>query len=164
MNITYVHASKYGNGATVAKRFRDVMAAKGITVDVAHVRQADPQHLPPADLYVFSSPGRMGKPIGVARRFLRRVTLPAGTPYALLTTEAAPKPDKKSGQLPSAESLDRWQRVRPIMTELLDAKGLHKVGEDRILVTGLRGPLEDGWETKVDAFADRVVAVPGLLD
>jgi hypothetical protein len=46
-------------------------------------------------VYVFSSPGRIGKPIGGMRRFLKKVKLPAGTRYAILTTEAAPKPDKK---------------------------------------------------------------------
>lgn len=43
----------------------------------------------------------------------------------------------------TAESMAKWQRVRPIMTELLDAKGLREVGEGRVLVTGLEGPLEE---------------------
>jgi hypothetical protein len=38
------------------------------------------------------------------------------------------------------------------MNELLQSKGLVKVGEDKVHVTGLKGPLEDGWEMKVDAF------------
>lgn len=42
MTIAYIHASKFGNGAAVAARFRDAMVAKGIAVDVAHVRDADP--------------------------------------------------------------------------------------------------------------------------
>ena len=36
---------------------------------VQHIRDASPKDLPPADLYVFSSPGRFGKPKGNARRF-----------------------------------------------------------------------------------------------
>ncbi|WP_127125508.1 hypothetical protein [Georgenia sp. SYP-B2076] len=162
MSITYCHASKFGNGAAVAEHFTQAMAAKGITVDVSHVRDADPRHLPRADLYIFSSPGRMGRPIGAARRFLRKVQLPPGTPYALLTTASTPQPDKKTGEMPSEESMARWRRVRPIMTELLDAKGLRKVAEDTVQVTGLKGPLEAGWEEKVDAFADRVAPLTGL--
>ena len=87
------------------------------------------------------------------RRFLKKVSLPAGTRYAILTTEAMPKPDRKTGHLPSEEELTKYQRVRPIMNELLQGKGLVKLGEDKVHVTGLKGPLEDGWETKVDAFA-----------
>jgi menaquinone-dependent protoporphyrinogen IX oxidase len=156
MRIEYLHASKYGNGAMVAEEFSKQMAAKGVTVDVQHIREARPDRLPTADLYVFSSPGRMGKPIGGMRRFLRKLRLPAGTSYAILTTEMAPQPDKKTGQIPTEEEQARWQRIRPIMNELLQGAGLVKVAEDKVHVTGLKGPLEEGWQNKVAAFAARI--------
>ena len=158
MKIEYLHASKYGNGATVAAEFKRQMAAKGVAVNVHHIRKVRPTELAPADLYVFSSPGRLGKPIGGMRRFLKKIKLPAGTPYAILTTEAAPKPDKKTGRLPTEEELAKWQRVRPIMNELLQGKGLVLVAEDKVYVTGLKGPLEGGWQQKVQAFAARIPA------
>jgi len=161
MTIEYLHASKYGNGATVAAEFQQQMAARGVAVDVHHIREMRPNELAPADLYVFSSPGRLGKPIGGMRRFLKKIKLPAGTPYAILTTEAAPKPDKKTGRMPTEEELAKWQRVRPIMNELLQAKGLVLVAEDKIHVTGLKGPLEEGWQQKVQAFATRTLATAG---
>jgi hypothetical protein len=74
--------------------------------------------MPPADLYLFSSPGRMGKPIGGMRRFLKKTKLPSGTKYAILTTEGAPQPDKKTGRMPTEEELAKWQRVIPIMNEI----------------------------------------------
>lgn len=156
MKIEYFHASKYGNGAKVAEEFEKQMAAKGVTVDVHHIRDVSAREPPPADLYVFSSPGRMGKPIGGMRRFLKKVRLPAGTKYAILTTEATPQPDKKTGQLPTDEELARWQRVIPIMNEILQGKGLVEVAEDKVRVTGLKGPLEEGWQQKVEAFAARI--------
>jgi hypothetical protein len=156
MKIEYLHASKFGNGAVVADEFSRQMAAQGVMVEVHHIRDARPGNLPPADLYLFSSPGRIGKPIGGMRRFLNKVGLPAGTKYAVLTTEAAPRPDKKTGRMPTEEELARYQRVRPIMNEILQGKGLVEVAEDRILVTGIRGPLEDGWQLKVAAFAARI--------
>jgi menaquinone-dependent protoporphyrinogen IX oxidase len=156
MKIEYLHASKFGNGAMVAAEFARTMAARGVSVEVRHIREARPAELPAADLYVFSSPGRFGKPIGGMRRFLAKVTLPAGTDYAVLTTEAAPKPDRKTGRAPTEEELARWQRVRPIMNEILQGKGLVKVAEDKILVTGMKGPLEEGWQAKVAAFAARL--------
>ncbi len=157
MNIAYYHASKFGNGAMVAEEFKKIMAARGITVSVQHIRDANPQDLPPADLYVFSSPGRMGKPKGNVRRFLRKVTLEPGTRYAILTTQGAPKPDKKTGKMPTQEELNRWERVIPIMNELLEAKGLKKVAEGAVWVTGIKGPLEEGWQHKVAAFANQIV-------
>ncbi len=153
MTIEYVHASKYGNGARVADEFKRLMAVRGITVNVRHVRDAAPKEMPAADLYVFSSPGRMGRPIGRMRRFLKKLQLPAGAKYALLTTEGAPQPNKKTGEMPTPEELARYQRVRPIMTEILDGKGLVKVAEGKVQVTGLKGPLEEGWEKKVEAFS-----------
>ena len=156
MKIEYFHASKYGNGAKVAEEFEKQMAAKGVVVNVHHIRDVSAKEPPPADLYVFSSPGRMGKPIGGMRRFLKKVRLSAGTKYAILTTEATPQPDKKTGQLPTDEELARWQRVIPIMNEILQGKGLVEVAEDKVRVTGLKGPLEDGWQQKVEAFAARI--------
>jgi len=153
MTIEYFHASKFGNGARVAEEFKRLMAGRGITVNVHHVRDADAKHLPPAELYVFSSPGRIGKPIGRARRFLKKVILPSGTKYALLTTEGAPRPDKKTGKMPTEAEIAKWQRVRPVMNEILQGKGLVKVAEGRVYVTGMKGPLEEGWEKTVDAFA-----------
>jgi len=160
MKIEYFHASKYGNGAMVAEEFKKHMAARAVTVNVHHVRDVSPKEMPPADLYLFSSPGRMGKPIGRARRFLKRAQLPAGAKYAILTTEGAPRPDKKSGRMPTEEELAKWQRVIPIMNEILQGKGLVKVAEGKILVTGLKGPLEEGWQKKVEAFASQIPVLP----
>ena len=156
MKIEYLHASRFGNGAAVAAEFKQQMAAQGVVVDVHHIRELSATQLASADLYVFSSPGRMGKPIRSMRRFLKKVRLPAGTSYAILTTEAAPKPDKKTGRVPTEEELAKWQRVRPIINEILQGKRLVKVAEEKILVTGLKGPLEDGWQEKVNAFVTRI--------
>jgi len=161
MKIEYLHASKYGDGAMVAEEFSRHMSARGVTVDVHHIRDARPDDLPAADLYLFSSPGRFGKPIRGMRQFLKKVVLPAGTRYAILTTEAAPRPDRKTGRVPTDEELmATGQRVRPIMNEVLQGKGLVEVAEDKVFVTGLKGPLEDGWQRKVEAFAARI-PVPG---
>jgi len=155
MKIEYLHASKYGNGAMVAEEFSKQMAARGVTVDVHHIRDARPKELPAADLYLFSSPARFGKPIGGMRRFLKKVELPAGTKYAILTTEAAPHPDK-AGHVPSEQQLAKWTRVRPIMNEILQRKGLVEVAEGKVQVTEIKGPLEEGWQDKVEAFAGRI--------
>jgi len=153
MKIEYMHASKFGNGAMVAEELKQQMSLKGVAVDVHHIREIKPKDVPSADLYVFSSPCRMGRPIREMRRFLKDVTLPAGTKYALLTTEMAPRPDKKTGRMPTEEEICRFQHVRPIMNEALQRKGLVEVAEDKFYVTDLKGPLEEGWRRKVAALA-----------
>ena len=57
---------------------------------------------------------------------------------------------------PTEEEVARTQRVRPLMTEALEGKGLVKVAEERVLVTATKGPLEEGWEKKVEAFASQL--------
>jgi hypothetical protein len=159
MKIEYFHASKYGNGAAVADELKRLMEAEGTaSVNVHHVKDVRAREIAPADLYIFSAPGRMGKPIGKMRKFLKKVTLAAGTRCAILTTEGAPQPNAKTGKMPSQEELAKWQRVTPIMNELLQAKGLKKIAEEKVLVTGLKGPLEEGWQKKVEAFAARIQA------
>ena len=155
MRVEYLHASKYGNGAEIAEEFGRQMAAKGVTVRVHHIREARPKELPPADLYLFSSPARFGKPIGSMRRFLKKVELPEGTRYAILTTEAAPHPGR-AGRVPSEEQLAKWTRARPIMNEILQGKRLVEVAEDTVRVSDVKGPLEEGWQDKVKAFVARI--------
>jgi hypothetical protein len=43
------------------------------------------------------------------------------------------------------------------MNEILQQAGLVNIAEDKVYVTGLKGPLEDGWKQKVEAFAARVL-------
>lgn len=159
MKIEYFHASKFGNGARVAEEFKKLMAAQGVVVNVHHVKEARPKEIMPADLYVFSSPGRFGKPIGSMRRFLKKAQVQSGTRYAILTTEAPPQPDKRTGKMPTEEEFAKLQRVRPIMDELLQMKGLRKIAEEAVFVNPntVKGPLEEGWQKKVEAFAAKIV-------
>ena len=151
MIIEYFHVSKYGNGIKVAEEFKRIMEEKNVPVNVHHVKKVKPQELPSADLYIFSSPGRFGKPDKSMRKFLEKINLAAGTRYALLTTQMAPKPDKKTGRLPTED--EAGQKIIPILNESLQSKNLEKVAEERIFVLGTKGPLEDEWQKKVEAFA-----------
>ena len=110
------------------------------------------KELPMADIYVFGSPGRMGRPIGKMRRFLNRIQIQSGSKYALFATQGAPRPNKRTGKLPSDEEQAKWQRTLPIMDEVLQKKGAVKIAELKLFVTGIKGPLEDGWEKKAEEF------------
>ncbi len=157
MKIEYYHASKFGNGAKVAEEFKRIMATKGVDVNVHHVEDAKPKEMPLADLYLFSSPGRFGKPIGEMRHFLKNMKLPPGSRYAILATEMNPQPDKKTGEMPTEEELGRCQQVIPRMNEMLQAKGLTKVTDGKIFVIGIKGPLEERWQGKVEEFTTAIL-------
>jgi len=72
-----------------------------------------------------------------------------------------PKPDKKTGRMPTEEEICKYQKVRPIMNELLQGKSMVEVAEDKVYVTDIKGPLEDGWRQKVEAFAARIPVATG---
>ena len=155
MKVIIVHASKYGNGAMVAEEVASLLRDKGNVVEVHHVREMKAKKMPAADLYVLSSPGRIGKPIGKMRRFLKKLVLPEGTKMAIFSTEGQSRP-KKDGTMPTKEEVEKWQRVRPIMNELLAPKKLNKVAEQVFYVTGMKGPLEEGWKEKAAEFSARL--------
>ena len=159
MQIEYYHASKYGNGITVAKEFKEQMAARGVIVNVCHVKDVKPKEIPPADLYLFSSPGRFGKPIGDMQHFLKKADFPKGGRYAVIVTELCPRPKLNMERMPSEENTGKCQRVLPIMNQTLQSKGLIKIAEDKIFVTGIKGPLEEGWQKEVEAFVSRIPAL-----
>jgi len=163
MKNEYYHASKYGNGARVAEEFKKQMDAKGISVNVHHIKEVNPKEVPPADLYLFSSPGRFGKPIGDMKKFLNKLNLPSGTNYAVMVTELAPKPDEQI-RYPSEEDLGKCQRVISGMDELLQEKGLIKVAEGKIFVTGIKGPLEENWRKEVEVFVSRIAVTDDTQD
>lgn len=154
--IEYYHASKFGNGVKVAEEFQKIMTAKGVVVNIHHVKKTKPNEIPLADMYVFSTPGRFGKPIGDMRGFLKKAQIAPGMICAILTTEMAPKPDKKTGKVPTEGS--SHQKVRPIMREILQTKGLKEIAEEKVYVLGTKGPLEDGWQNKVESFAKSIMA------
>jgi menaquinone-dependent protoporphyrinogen IX oxidase len=160
MNIEYLHASKHGNGAKVAEEFQRQMAAKGVTINVHHVKEIKPKEVPPANLYVFSSPGRFGKPIGDMHGFLKKADLTAGTKYAILVTELAPEPEKAIRIPATEEDIGKCQRVIPVMNEMLQKKGMVNVAEGKIFVTGIKGPLERNWQKEVEAFVARIPISP----
>lgn len=155
--IEYYHASVYGNGAMVAEEFQRYMAGNGIEVSVHHIDDEGPDQAGPADLYVLSTPGRFGKPIKGMRKFLSGLELPEGARCAVLTTEPAPQPDKRTGKMPGESEIGKCQYVLPIMIESLRGKGTAVIASTKVYVTGLKGPLEAGWQDKVRNFADSLI-------
>jgi len=78
-----------------------------------------------------------------------------------LTVNVQPKPDKKTGRTPTTteEELAKWQRITPSMKEILQSEGLITVVADKVLVTGVKGPLERDSQQKVESLVARL-AIP----
>ena len=159
MKIEVYFESKYGNGKKVVEKLAEDLIAKGHAVGVHHISDVRPKEIPAADLYLFSSPTRIGKPVGSMRRFAKKVKVPTqGAKYALIATHGIAKPNKKTGLMPSPAELEKYRRTIPLMEEILNRKGMVKVADLQVYVLDLKGPLEEDWEGKVRAFAELVLS------
>jgi flavodoxin len=158
MKIELYHASKFGNGAKVAEELKLVLETKGHQMNVHHIKGENPKNLPAADLYIFGSPTRIGKPIGGMRRFIKKVNLSPKTKYAVFATHGEAVPDKKTGKMPTDAEMKRWRKTIPYMDEVLKGKGLDKVAYKRFYVSGanFKGPLIEGWQERVEEFAAQI--------
>lgn len=161
MKIEYFHSSIYGNGAMIADEFKRQMGAREADVNIHNIRDVKPKELPPADLYLFSSPGRFGKPPRNMQNFLKKVNLSPGTRYAVMVTELCPDPDSSIERIPSEDIAGSCQKVIPTINQILGEKGLVKVAEGKIFVTGIKGPLEDGWQNLVEEFTSQILILSG---
>jgi hypothetical protein len=156
MKIEYYHGSIYGNGVMIADEFKRQMEAKGVIVNIHNIKSSRPMEIPPADLYLFSSPGRFGKPTRDIQNFLKKVNLLSGTKYTVLVTELNPNPDSSTVRIPTEADAGKCQQVIPLINKILEEKGLVKIAEGKVFVTGIKGPLEDGWQKIVEEFASQI--------
>lgn len=143
----------------VAEELRRVIETKGHQVSVHHIDDAKPKEMPPADLFIFGSPTRFGGPIGGMRRFVKKVTLPPGTRYAIFATHADEVPDKKTGRMPTEEELNGRRKTISELDDILKAKGLVKVADKVFSVSAdtMKGPLKAGWQERASEFATAIL-------
>ena len=142
MKICIAYESKFGNGKGCMEYLQSVMSKKGHDVEMFSVREREPTSLPPADLYIFSSPTQIGSPAGKMKKFLKKLEISQeGAKYALVVTHLNPK----------ANTLEK-------MEKLLQPKEIIKVTDGLMIkVTGLKGPLESGYKEKLDTFAEDIL-------
>jgi flavorubredoxin len=133
-----VYASWFGNGKKLVEELAEVLAEERHDVTVLSLMDEPAGTAPDADLYIFSSPTRKFNLPTNVRDFVSKFVPPrSGARYALMTTYMDPR----------TIGLKKMQAI-------LDSKGMRKIADDcRIKSLGLKGPLEDGYDRKLRAFA-----------
>ncbi len=142
MKVCIAYESKYGNGKKCVEHLQSIISKKGHDAETSSIREIKPSSIPRADLYIFSTPTHIGGPPGKMKKFLKKLEITEeGTKYALMAT-----------------CLDYKTKALQIMESLLQPKGMTKVSDGiKIKVTGIKGPLEDGYEEKLDIFAKEIL-------
>lgn len=142
MKVCIVYESKYGNGKTCAEYLQSVISRKGHDTEILSIREIKPKLLPQADFYIFSAPTHIGGPPGKMKRFLKNLKCEEKEgKYALITT-----------------CVDLNTKALQKMKDILQPKGMMKISDGlKIKVTGMKGPLEDGYDKKLEEFAAEIL-------
>lgn len=149
ISISYI--TKYGNNKEAMEHLSTLLRAKGHEVLLFDVSETGPEQVPLSDLYVFSSSTHIGGLPGKMNKFMNKFPHKSGR-YALSVTHMVEKsgPEKNSG------------KVLVIMADDLKEVGLTKaVDHLSLTVNGMKGPLEDGWQKKVETFAVSILKLLG---
>lgn len=142
MNINIIYESQFGNGKKVVEELAAILEGKGQNVDLFPVTEIEPDKLPVAELYIFSSPTlKFTLPRNMGN-FVKKFTPPSkDTKYAFMTTYMDP----------------RTIALRK-MEVLMKNKDMIKATDDfKIRVLGLKGPLKEGYGESLEKFADELV-------
>jgi len=146
MNISIIYESKYGNGKQAMTYLESILRKKGYSVQLTSIHEMKPQSLPESDLYIFSAPNAFGKIVRSMRKFLEKIEITnPNARYTLVNTCLNPSSDIDKG-------LEQ-------MEEILRSKNISRLSEGlKLKVMGIKGPLEAGYETKLDEFAQNIQA------
>ena len=144
MKICIAYESKYGNGKKCVEHLKNIINEKGHNSEIFSVRDTKPDSLPEADIYIFSSPTHIGQPAWKMKKFLKKLDVQnEKVKYALMATHLDP----------NASTLDK-------MDSFIEEKKMTKVTNGlKIKVNGMRGPLEEGFEEKIETFANLLLKV-----
>ncbi len=141
MTICIAYFSRFGNNRACSEHLAQTLRSKGHTVESFSMKDVKPDGLPASDLYIFCSPTQAGNAPGKPRRFLGRFSPPEGASYAIVATYYG-DPGTKTGQA---------------LSKILDGKGMNRASDAvSVTVTGLKGPLEEGYQRKLEEFAERL--------
>ncbi len=142
ININIIYESHFGNGKKVVEELAVILEYKGQKVDLFPVAEIEPDKLPVAELYIFSSPTRKFMLPRNMGNFIKRFTPPLkDTKYAFMTTYLDPR----------TIALKK-------MEALMKKKEIIKAADDfKIKVLGLKGPLKEGYRENLKKFADELV-------
>ena len=144
MKISIMYESKYGNGKEAMMRLESILQKKGYSVQHQSIHEIKPHNLPEADVYVFSAPNAFGKINRSMRKFLEKMEIKnQNIRYVLVNTCLNPSSSQDKG-------LEQ-------MEEILREKNIMKLTEGlKLKVMGIKGPLEAGYEKKLEELADKI--------
>lgn len=143
MNSVIVYWSRYGNGKKVVDYLSGKLEEKGVETKVLKTDDADPEKLPDADFYVFSTPTEAFRVQGNMRKFMKKLEGMEGKKYGIINTHRM-----KRNWLKSMEKiLSKKKKMKKLA-------GIDfRVGDGTETGEGL----PKGWKSDLNTFAEKLV-------
>ncbi len=141
MKYTIIYWSRYGNGKKIVDYLEKKLQDKKAEVKILKTNDADPTSLPEADIYVFSAPAEAFSLQRNMKSFMKNLKDMDGKKYGIINTHAMDK-----NRLGTMEKLLNKKNMKKL------AGVDFKVGKEANTGNGLM----DGWEAKVDEFANKI--------
>lgn len=141
MKYTIIYWSRFGNGKKIVDYLEKKLKDKKAEVEVLKTTNADPMSLPKANVYVFSAPAEAFNLQRNMKFFMKNLKDMDGKKYGIINTHA----------------MDRNRLGK--MEKLLNKKNMEKLASVDFKVgkeANTGNGLPDGWETKVDEFANKL--------
>ena len=92
VNINIIYESQFGNGKKVVEELAVILEGKGQNVDLFPVTEIEPDKLPVAELYIFSSPTlKFTLPRNMGNFVKKFTPTSKDTKYAFMTTYMDPR-------------------------------------------------------------------------
>jgi len=141
MNYVIVYWSRYGNGKKVVDYLAGKLNEKKGEVQILKTDEADPTAMPEADLYVFSAPTEAFSIQKNMRKFMKKLEGTEEKKYGIINTHSMER-----NWLHKMETL--LAKKKMVKVAGVD----FKVGKDANAGNGLI----EGWEAKLDEFAEKL--------
>jgi len=141
MKYVIVYWSRYGNGKKIVDCLDEKLKKKSAQTQILKTDEADPAKMPEADFYIFSAPTEAFNIQKNMRLFMKRLEGMESKNYGIINTHGMNK---------------NWL---PKMEKLLSKKNMIKVAgiDFQVGKDAKNGnALMDGWETKIDEFAEKI--------
>ncbi len=146
VRVSIIYQSTHGNNRIIANHVRNAMILLGHDVESHNVHDVTPQEVSESDLLVFCAPTHIQRAPRKIRSFLKKLAkIGVYGDYALIATRLPESP-----KLPKARALE-------MMEESFAGSGGKLVGKLELVSEDMRGPLEEGWEDRLDAFFAGVI-------
>ncbi|MBN2065755.1 MAG: hypothetical protein JW771_02985 [Candidatus Thermoplasmatota archaeon] len=141
MKYVMVYWSRYGHNKKIVNHLAEKLKEKNAETQILTTDEANPVALPEADVYVFSAAAEAFNLQRNMKTFMKNLEGMEGKKYGIINTHGMDK--------------NRLQK----MEKLLSKKNMVKLAETDFKVgkdIKSGNALIDGWETKLDAFAEKL--------